>query len=133
MAQYEILIKTELTDEEAKNLASDGKKTETDKALAKTNASIQNALNYMITNTARTVVTNVVPELVRDSRVSDRINFAMNAVQTAQAFAINPIFGTAQLTMQVANDLIGYALNTRKEALRQNVTLQRAGYLNRSR
>ena len=133
MAQYEILIKTELTDEEAKNLASDGKKTETEKALAKTNASIQHALNYMITNTARTVVTNVVPELVRDSRVSDRINFAMNAVQTAQAFAINPIFGTAQLTMQVANDLIGYALNTRKEALRQNVTLQRAGYLNRSR
>lgn len=133
MAQYEILIKTELTDEDAKNLASDGKKTEAEKALAKTNASIQHALNYMITNTARNVVTNVVPELVRDSRVSDRINFAMNAVQTAQAFAINPIFGTAQLTMQVANDLIGYTLNAQKQFYRNQVNLQRAGYLNRSR
>lgn len=133
MAQYEILIKTEIDDKEAKNLASDGKKTETEKALAKTNSSIQNAVNYMITNTARNVVMNVVPEFVRDSRVSDRINFALNMVQTAQAFAINPIFGTAQLAMQVGNDIVGYLLNSRRERERLEVNLQRAGYINRSR
>lgn len=133
MAQYEILIKTDITDEENKNIANDKKQTDEQKALAKTNASIEHAIDYMITNTARSVVTNVVPELVRDSRVNDRINFAMNMVSTAQAFAVNPIFGTATLIMQTANDLIGYTLNARKEALRNDVNLQRAGYLNRSR
>lgn len=133
MARYEILIKTDISDEQNKNLASDKQKTTEEKALAKTTDSIQHAVDYMITNTARTVVTNVVPELVRDSRVTDRINFAMNMVQTAQAFAINPIFGTATLLLQTSNDIIGYMLNVRKEALRNEVNLQRAGYINRSR
>lgn len=133
MAQYEILIKTDITDEENKNLASDQKKTKEQNALAKTSQSVNHALEYMTTNMARTVVMSVVPELVRDSRVAQRINFAMNMVQTAQAFAINPIFGTAHLIMQTANDLIGYTVNAQKQFYRNEINLQRAGYLNRSR
>lgn len=132
MAQYEILIKTDITDQENKNLATD-KKTEQEKALAKTNQTIESAVDYMIVSTAKNVVMNVVPEFVRDSRVVDRINFAMNMAQTVTAFAVNPILGVAHLTTQVANDLIGYTLASRRERLGQTINLERAGYLNRSR
>lgn len=133
MAQYEILIKTEISDEDNKNIASDNKKTKEKDSISKTQTSVEHAIDYMITTTAKSIVTSVVPELVRDTRVSDRINFAMNMVQTAQAFAINPVFGAAQLTMQIAGDILGYALNQRRENLRGEVMWQRAGYINRSR
>lgn len=132
MAQYEILIKTDISDKENRNLAIE-KEQEAEKDLAKEGANISNALKYAVTTMAKSTVMSVVPELVRDARVSQAINFGMTLAQSAIAFAVNPAFGAASLAISVGGDLLSYTLASRRERIANTVDLQRAGYLNRSR
>lgn len=135
MATYEIVIKQGESGQNSDNLAgnSDEQQQQQSDNIAGTSNQLKGVLKYAITNSARTLVVSKVGETTRNNLLQRRIDTAFGLVQTAQAFAIDPVFGAINLTISVASQALDYQANASRQASRLSVMAERAGYINRSR
>ena len=134
--QYEltIYVKGGKGNKEDENLAGDKDEEKKKKDNeAEEGAQIIKAKAMFLMNTAKTLVVSKVGEYTRDSLLQRKINAAMDAAETAIAFAIDPVFGAVRMAISYGSQAIDYRANVSKQNSRLSVMGERAGYINRSR
>ena len=141
MERYEIVIKDE-TQKEWSNISGEGRPMPSNVAgqeeapanykEEKTSTMLKVVAKTSI-NQARSLIVSRIGEIQRDTLLQQKIDDSINIVETAMAFYVNPIYGAINLGTSTISKLMTRQIETEKEQHRLNVSLRRAGYINRSR
>lgn len=142
MERYEIIIRGNASTKKKTNVAGEDKKDkdtnvagdqDTQKEKNQTKDATAKVIAKTALNEAKTLIIPRIGAYARDSLLQERIDDTISLIDTAFAFAINPVYGAINIATKQVSSLLTFALNNQKEQVRINVAMRRASYINRSR
>lgn len=142
MERYEIIVQDKRKKQKTNVAGEDEKKKsnvageEEDKEEAKEKQERIATGKIIAKTVVNAVKQQIVPrigELTRDSLLQRKIDDTMSLIDTGISFAIHPVYGLMNYMTKTASHLATYTIQLEKEHNRLAVSLQRAGYVNRSR
>lgn len=104
------------------------------------NTTDEDSNNFSLKATAKVVydmanqfVLGRIGEFTRDSLTQQKISAITQLGSIGMSFVVNPVLGATHLMTTTASNMIDYSIRVQKQVEYNQVMLQRAGYINRSR